>query len=418
VNWLLPKESPYRYSLALLSGAFLIWGLLRSLDDIVVAVFHASGMLHYATAMLIHLSFFSAYLLVSIPAGIYAQRLGYRRSLVTSMLLMTVGAGICALASLLYSFLLCLAGIFVMALGIAALQTVANPCISLFGPAKTATARLLLVQGFSSLGSILGPLAGILLFGAWSRHQSSIPLLFPRTMLSTIYLLISLCAVVLVVFISRYFTEKKDVPIDSATNIGLQLLRHRRLLFGVIATFLYVGSEGALLGHSIPYLSHHYTEGILPGTAAALLSVYWTCVLVGRLSAVSLLKGIDTRTLLQGACVVALLLIQVAVYHGGMAGGICLLATGLCNAVMFPSIFSLSIAGLREQDLPQASALLSTAICGGAVMPILSSILAERFGTPAAFILPGATYLAIALCSGIFFPHDYQLQTTVGTKQA
>ena len=129
--------------------------------------------------MLIHFSFFSAYLLISIPAGIYIERCGYVSSLTAALLLMALGSAICVPAALLYSFPLCLAGIFVMALGIAALQTAANPYIGVLGPEEHANTRLLIVQGFSSLGSVLGPLAGAMLFGTWSQHASAAPLVFP-----------------------------------------------------------------------------------------------------------------------------------------------------------------------------------------------------------------------------------------------
>jgi FHS family L-fucose permease-like MFS transporter len=394
-----------------------VWGILRSLDDILVAIFHASGSLHYATAMLIHFSFFSAYLLMSIPAGIYVERCGYVRSLTAALLLMALGSAICVPVALLYSFPLCLVGIFVMALGIAALQTAANPYIGVLGPEEHATARLLIVQSFSSLGSVLGPMAGTMLFGTWSRHGSPAALVFPARLLSVIYLLLTLCLMVLML-LRRNFVDRTRASRGSIAGAGWQLLRHRRPLFGASAVFLYVGSEATLLGHSIPYLSGHYTEGFLPGTAAGLLSVYWLSMLAGRIFAVSLLKGIDTRTVLQGACLLAFVFIQVALYHGGAAGGICLLCTGLCNAVMFPSIFSLSVAGLREEDLPQASALLSTAICGGAVMPVLSSLLAERFGIAVAFLLPSLAYVFIGLCSSIFFPRDYHLQRLPSAEKA
>jgi MFS transporter, FHS family, L-fucose permease len=410
VNLRLHKAQSYRASLAPLAGAFLFWGLLRSLDDVLVALFNASGLVHYSTAMLIHLSFFSSYLIMSIPAGIFLRRYGYRTSLIASLMLMAAGTTVCVSAAMIDSFALCLAGIFVMALGIAALQTSANPCIGMLGPERTAASRLLVVQGFSSLGSMIGPLAGIALFGNWSQHRSLAPLLFPRRLLATVYLLLAICVIALVFLLRRYFVETSRPIAGPETGTDWMMLRHRRLLFGGIATFLYVGCEVTLLGHSIPYLSHQYSEGFLPGTAAALLSLYWASVLGGRICAVSLLRRIDTRTLLQASCAIAFLLIQAAVHINHTLGAICLLSTGFCNATMFPSIFSLSVAGMREEDLPHASALLSTAICGGAVMPFLSGLLADHLGISAAFLLPSAAYAFIGLCSGSFFSRTYHLK--------
>ncbi|MDR3734540.1 MAG: MFS transporter [Acidobacteriaceae bacterium] len=165
-----------RLSLILIAASFFLWGILRSLDDLLVALFQAAGTLRYATAMQIHASFFSAYLVASIPAGYLLRRNGYRRLLVCSVMLMALGSAICAPALWTNSFQLCLIGVFIVALGIAVLQTTSNPCIGLLGPEHSATARLLLVQAFVTLGSALGPLTSLALFGGWTRSTQSAPL--------------------------------------------------------------------------------------------------------------------------------------------------------------------------------------------------------------------------------------------------
>lgn len=403
------RAREHRASLALLSGAFLVWGLSRSLDDLLVALFNASGELNYATAMLIHLSFFGAYLLVCFPAGAFLRRYGYRRSLTLSLLLLGAGTAVCVPAAVMDRFALCLVGIFLLGVGIASLQTCANPCVGLLGPERTAAARLLLIQGFSSLGSMIGPMAGLALFGSWSLRRSWTPLLFPRHLLGDIYVLLATGAVLMAMLVWRYFDAIPERAEARAKLTGWGILRHRRLVFGAVAVFLYVGCEVTVLGHSILYLSRHYSEGLLPGTAAALLSLYWAAVLVGRLGAVTVLKNMDTRTLLQGSCGVALVLVQTAVHVTPRVGGMCLLATGFCHATMFPSIFSLSVLGLHAEELPQASALLSTAICGGGAMPILSSVLATHAGLGAAFLLPSAAYVLIGAGASQLFPRAYHL---------
>jgi FHS family L-fucose permease-like MFS transporter len=130
---MLPKASSLRASLAVLSGAFLVWGILRSLDDILVALFNVSSALPYAIATLVHLSFFSAYLLFSIPAGIYVHRHGYRKAILMALLSMAAGSAVCVAGVTVPSFPLCLAGIFILAIGVAALQAAGNPCIGLLG---------------------------------------------------------------------------------------------------------------------------------------------------------------------------------------------------------------------------------------------------------------------------------------------
>ncbi|MDR3734580.1 MAG: MFS transporter [Acidobacteriaceae bacterium] len=402
--------SSVRRSLVLIALSFLLWGVLRSLDDILVALFQASFTLPYAIAMLVHFSFFSAYLLGCIPAGIYLRHYGYRNSLVCALMMMTAGSAICMIALWLHVYQFCLAGVFVIGIGIAVLQTAANPCVSLLGPEGTATARLLLVQCFNALGAMLSPLAGTILFGTWTR-LSPAQLAFPRTRLATIYLAATSLLFLLSIVVKRSFASILSQK-RSSHGSGWNLLRHRPLLCGIVATFLYVGTEATLLGHSIPYLSGHGRTGFLPSTAATLLSVYWGAVIIGRISAAQLLRRVHTRTLLQGASVLAFCLIQVSIFGQGSSASAALLATGLCNAVIFPAIFSLSTAGLKVEELPHASALLSTSMCGGAVLPILSGTLADHFGITTAFALPSLVYAFIALGATIFFPPDYHLQNS------
>ena len=228
-----------------------------------------------------------------------------------------------------------------------------------------------------------------------SRRDPTTALIFPSRRLATIYLFLTGSLLFLVFLLRRLFADDLVQVPRRKEGMGWDLLRNSQLRFGFTAAFLYVGSEATLLSNAIPYLSRH-GEGFLPATAASMLSIYWASVLVGRLCAVGFLRGIDTRTLLQGACGLAFsLLLLLCMDRQNSLGGIGMLSVGLCNAIMFPSIFTLSVSGLREDQLPHASALLSTAICGGAVMPVLGGLLMDRFGVVWAFAPPCVAYAFI-----------------------
>ena len=399
----------------MIAASFFLWGILRSLDDLLVALFQAAGTLRYATAMQIHASFFSAYLVASIPAGYLLRRNGYRRLLVCSVMLMALGSAICAPALWTNSFQLCLIGVFIVALGIAVLQTTSNPCIGLLGPEHSATARLLLVQAFVTLGSALGPLTGLALFGGWTRSTQSAPLVFPGTMLAQIYGCLTLGLIALATLLWMYFANDRVIIQGHTEGIGWHLMRNPRLAFGGAAVFLYVGTEASILGHSIPYLSQQ-SSSLRPGTAAMLLSAYWVAAIAGRLCFSALLLRFRTRTLLQAACLVATLLLLCSIYCAGAYSAACLLATGFFNAAIFPCVFTLSVTGLQKAELPHASALLSTAICGGGLMPMVSGVLADHAGIAAAFVLPCLAYLFIAGGAQLAFPQEFHLRPARSTK--
>ena len=399
------KERPFRSSLVLISIAFLLWGVFRSLDDLLIALFWSTGSFGYAASMMVHFSFFSAYLLVSVPAGALVRRWGYRTSIAGSTLMMTIGTSLCIPAARLHSFPLCLAGVFLAAAGISALQTSANPCIGLLGPERSATHRLLLVQTFNALGCALGPLATPLLFRRLARSGAAL-IAFPGISLGRIYVGLTLGLVLLTLGIPLAFTTRlKGLRSQGGGSIR-SLLSSRGILFGCAGIFLYVGAEATLVGHAIPYLSR---GGGQPREAARLLSVYWGAIIVGRLSAVTLLRRMKARTLLQTAAITAFILLQGALFLPSGLSAACLLATGLCNALIFPTIFSLSVSGLAEEDLPAASGLLTSAICGGALLPLLSGWMADHFGISAAFYPPSAAYLFLGIFAAICLPRDYHL---------
>jgi FHS family L-fucose permease-like MFS transporter len=392
-----------RLSLTFIALSFVLWGLLRSLDDIVIALFQAADSMHFSVAMLVHSSFFSAYALVPLPAAILLRRKGYRFSLICACIFMAAGAAICVPGSGLHLFSLCLAGIFVVAAGIAVLQTCANPCIGLLGPPERAAARLLTLQSFSSCGSALGPIAGAWLFAVGlnpaTRHVG-----FPSHQLASIYLTVFLLLLPLAWAIAKNFAEPRGSLGSASPGLWLAVVRRPRIAFAAAAMFLAVGVEATILGLTLRYLTILPQAHQTASEASLLLAGYWILVLLGRLLAARLLRWISPRVLLITSAVSGLLLVSVAVLQPGLAGGCCLLATGLFNATVPPTVFSLSVAGLRASELAAVSGILTTAICGGSVMPLAGGLIADQLGYNFAFVLPILSYLLLAALAGRLTP--------------
>jgi len=319
---------------------------------------------------------------------------------------MLAGVLLCLPAIWLVSFPLFLAGIFGIALGIATLQTTANPCISLLGPAETAASRLLLVQSFIPIGSVISPLAGYLLFGRWNRTLLRAPLLFPRPVLLSFYASVAIMLLIVACLLHRHFAENGTFTQEPHTAPQWNEILTRPMLYGIVSVFFFVGAEATVLGHSIPYLSIASVRGFLPATAATLLSAYWMFVIAGRLGAARMLRTFETRMVLQIACFSAVLLTLAAIAFSAPMGGFCLLALGLCNAAVFPCLFTLSVDRLALHELPYASAILSTAICGGGVIPLLCGLIADHAGVRVALALPCCIYGCIGSLAFWCYPSD------------
>ena len=381
----------HRGSLVMVALAFLGWGILRALNDIVVAANQVQRPNHDAAAMSIHVSFFAAYLLAPIPVSAAMQRFGLRAGITASAAIMGLSALFCAvsLASQLgFSYF---ASLSALAAGIAILQTAGNPAATLLGPPATGAQRLLVVQSAMSLGAAIAPF----LIGM-GRSAATLD---PAQMFSgvrVIYLAIG--ALLLALTIASRFTAPigEVAPhIVSPTLAPIRPALRTSGRYAIAAVFLFVGTEATVLTHVLQFRRLTSVAG-----AAFLwtvtLSGYWIFTTIGRLICSSLLRRANLVRLLRLSALLGATLVALALLlHGGTATLI-LLLTGLVNAAIFPFVFSLSTAALTQQELTTASGRLMTAISGGAVLPFLSGAIADRVGIRGAFILPILSYLFIA----------------------
>ena len=381
------NEPVHRGSLAVVALAFLGWGILRALNDIVVAANQVQYPHHDAAAMSIHVSFFAAYLLVPIPVSSAMQRLGLRAGVAASAAIMGLSALVCAVSlrsQLGFPYLVSLSA---LAVGVAILQTAGNPAATLLGPPATGAQRLLVVQSAMSLGAALAP------FMMGMGH--SVSTFDPTQMFAgvrVIYLATGLLLLALVV--ASFFTA----PIG---NVASRVSKSERPTlrtcdsYAIAAVFFFVGTEATVLTHVLQFRRlTSVAGGAFLWTVT--LSGYWIFTTIGRLLSSSLLHRANLVRLLRLSALLGAMLVALALLLRGGTATLILLLTGLVNAAIFPFIFSLSTAGLSQQELTTASGRLMTAISGGAVLPILSGAIADRAGIRGAFILPIFSYLFIA----------------------
>jgi FHS family L-fucose permease-like MFS transporter len=393
---------------ALVVGLFFIWGFSTVIVDTLIPRLKALFELSYAEVMLSQFAFFLSYFIFSLPAAALLNRIGYFRCIVTGLAVMAAGGLMFAPAASLGVFPLFLVALFVMATGITLLQVAANPLIANLGDPKTESARLTLAQAFNSLGTFLAPLVGsaVILKGSLTAPD---PATTPPDLLAAArsaqahavqlpFVTIAGVLVVMAIIFWAYRNHAGAPPTSSShsrTSIVGLLKAHPALSLGCVSLFVYVGSEVTVGSIMTNYLMQPRVLGWSAQDAARLVSLYWGGAMVGRFLGSLVLRRYQPAKVLAACAIAAALLALISSVSGGYLAGATIIAIGLANAIMFPTIFSMAIAGLDE-DTPLASGLLCMAIVGGAILPPLAGSVADHFSLAAALLVPAAGYVWIA----------------------
>jgi FHS family L-fucose permease-like MFS transporter len=387
---------------------FFVFGGITSLNDILIPKLKELFTLTYTEAMLIQFCFFCAYAAVGLPSAHLVKKIGYMRGAVVGLLLMMAGCLLFLPASESASYPLFLSALFVLASGVVLVQVVANPLISMLGATNTTHSRLTFAQAFNSLGTTLFPLVGsALIFGAVSDAALSLPsenqvvesrVAGAQTIkLGYGGLAMLLAAVAFSVWRvrNRLRGEQHD-PTSMSAMLGL--LRERsRFRFGVVCIFLYVGAEVAIGSIVVNFLMQEHVMKLTPGVAGSLVGLYWGGAMVGRFVGAVILRAITPSLILAVAAIGAIALLSCAAGFSGSFAGYCLLAIGLCNAIMFPTIFSIACEGL-ESRRADASGIMNVAIVGGAIIPLVTGVLADASDSLSiALLVPAICYFVIVL---------------------
>jgi FHS family L-fucose permease-like MFS transporter len=414
-------EGNHTRSLVIVTLLFFMWGLLTSLNDVLIPHLKSIYTLTYVQAMLVQFCFFGAYFIVSLPAGALIRRIGYQKGAVTGLLIAAFG---CALfyPAAESGYALFLFAFFVLASGITILQVAANPYVTVLGNPKTASSRLTLTQAFNSLGTTIGPLfGGILILSsavivaapdavgalvdaeAARRAQEAASVQVPYLILAGALLLLAvLFALARLPRISH--AEDPAAPLDG--QAGRSLLQHRNLVLGTLAIFLYVGAEVSIGSFLINFMGEGNIAGLPAATAAKYVSYYWGLAMVGRFIGFAVMRHASPGKTLAFNATLAMALILTAILGEGHMAMYAILGVGLFNSIMFPTIFSMALHRLGNLT-GQASGVLCMAIVGGAIVPFVQGFFADRVGIQASFWVPLACY-AFILFFGLKFARLYK----------
>jgi len=392
-------------------GLFFIFGGITSLNDIIAPKLKELFALNYTETMLIQTAFFMAYFLVSLPAATILRHIGYLRGAALGLLVMATGCLLFIPASQTATFSLFLGAVFVLGAGITLVQVVCNPLIAMLGDPQAASSRLTFGHAFNSVGTTIFPWVGATLIlgslakvdihtlsaGAVDAYRSAETQVVVRAYL----VLAGACGLVALVMWSKRHALTNSAPSDVSMLSALGLLKRLRVAWGAASIFCYVGAEVAIGTILVSYLKQASVMGLTDQSAGQHVIYYWGGAMVGRLIGAQMLKRARPGLVLASCAATTMSLLAISANTSGAVAGYTLLAIGLFNSIMFPTIFALASAEAGERA-QEASGVICIAIVGGALVPPALGRVADLTGSlQIGFVVPGLCY-ALVLGFGLW----------------
>ena len=405
-------------AMSVATSLFFMVGFLTCLNDIVIPHLKSIFDLNYAEAMLVQFAFFTSYFVFSYPSGTIVEKFGYKKTMVVGLLIMACGAAGFIPAAKLAVFGIFLGALIVLAAGMTVVLVAVIPYVTVIGPAATASSRLILAQAFNSFGTFIAPFLGglVILGGATQLTPERIHTLsavklqaYRELQAHTVilpYLGMALVLVLLAIALASVRLQPRTSVAErtqdfrpgafaEALTTPDSIWRHPWLLSGAAGIFTYVGAEVAIGSLLVNYMGLSNIGGLKEATAANYLMVYWGGAMIGRFIGSAVLQRVKTGKLLTLNAAVAFTLVITSTLTHGHTAMFALLFVGICNSIMFPSIFTLGIQDLGPLT-SKGSSLMIAAIVGGALIPEATGKLADIIGLHHAFIIPALCYVYIA----------------------
>ncbi|WP_104684010.1 sugar MFS transporter [Helicobacter felis] len=381
------------FALGALTALFFAMGFITVLNDILIPHLKRIFDLNHFEAALVQLCFFGAYFITGGPFGKLLDKIGYPAGVVGGFLLTALGCILFYPAASTASYPIFLGAFFILASGVVLLQTAGNPFVTLLAPGKEASA-LTLVQAFNSLGTTLGPIFGASLIIADTTHivdkvKDAQSVQMPYLMIAGVLILLGILVYLLKLPDVRDRAEK----ISEANHDGKKsVFEYSHLVLGALAIFFYVGAEVSI--GSFLILTMEKVAGMEAKVGATYISVYWGGAMIGRFLGSAIMQKIAPNKCLGFNAVMNVLLIALAIAFDNLLTVYALLAIGLFNSIMFPTIFSLATKNLGKFT-SQASGVICMAIVGGALVPPVQGIVADYMGIITSYLVPLVCYFYI-----------------------
>ena len=384
------NKNTYLIPFILITSLFFLWGFAISMLDILNKHFQEALHISKGESGLIQFVVYGAYFLVALPAGYFINKYGYKKGIILGLLAYAFGGFLFYPAVISQDFHFFLLALFVIGCGLAILETVANPYVSVLGPPEEAIKRLNLSQSFNGLGVILGPLVGALILFKENGDKD-----VDLNAIQTPYIVIGIIVLLIAIVFSRIKLPEITPTTADQTQGNFPLYQQKHFTYGVIAQFFYVGAQAGVWGFFINF-STESNLGMSNRDAAFYLSGAMILFTAGRFISTFILKYIKSHQLLAVYAFIAMMLILVVILNLGMASIYALMLICFCMSIMFPTIFGLGIKELGNST-KKAGSFMIMSIVGGAIIPPLMGFIADKTSTIVAFYVPGFCFLIILL---------------------
>jgi MFS transporter, FHS family, L-fucose permease len=412
-------KNPYLIPYILITSLFFLWGLASNLNPILIPSLKIACQLTDMQSAFIDSAFYIGYFLMAIPSGTFMKRSGYKSTIIVGLLLFALGAFLFYPAAETRTYALFLLALFIIASGATFLETAANPYTTILGPPETATQRINFSQSFNGLAATLAPfLGGLFIFSGKELSKTEMDALPSDELLvyltdkaklvQTPYVIIGI--IVLLVALFFWKTKLPEIKEDNTNtnekNVTFKdLFVEKNLLLGALAQFFYVGAQACVGGFFIRLAE--FTSGIEKKEASYYLSVALLLFMIGRFLGTFLMKYIAPYRLLFIYSICCMALIGLTMVLNGMPVIYCVIGVNFFMSIMFPTIFSLSTAGLGSKT-KLGSSLVVMGVGGGAFFPVIMGAVSDSTkNIQISYIVPLLCLILVAI---------FALRTT--TKEA
>jgi FHS family L-fucose permease-like MFS transporter len=390
----------------LITSLFFFWGFVHNIDPILIAHLRKTFQLTIFQSSLVDSAVFIAYFLMAIPAGLIMKKYGYRSGIIIGLLFFACGAFLFVPAANTHTYGFFLGALFIIACGLAILETAANPYAIVLGPTDTAAFRLNLAQSFNGLAAFIAPLVGRWLIltdsdktdAAISALSGDELRLFIQTETDSVKMpFVILGIVILIIAVVFYFTPLPEIKEEESktNNSFLHALQYPQLAWAVFAQFFYVGAQVCVGSFFLVFASN--AAGLSDKEAAAYTALYGAAFMIGRFAGTFFMKYIEPVKLLAIYSFINILLSLVAIYGKGMITIYSLIGIAFFMSIMFPTIFALGIKGLGSATKP-ASSLIIMSIVGGALLPPVLGIVSDTTGSiQNGYFIPFLCFIVVLL---------------------
>jgi len=401
------------------TALFFMVGFLTCLNDVISPHLKSIFGLNYTETQYVPFFFFSSYFVFSYPGGALVDKFGYKKAMVIGLFIMACGA-LCFLpAAHFASFRIFLCADVILAAGMTVVQVAVNPYVTIIGPSTTAASRLNLAQAFNSVGTFIAPFVGSYLILRTAPEAVTPERLRSMTDVArqayrvaqaatvqmpyiAIAVALALLALALAAIKLKSTSTTAEMTQDfrpgafaEALSPQTSIWQKKWALLGALGIFTYVGAEVSIGNLLINYMGLPEIAGLREAVAGNFLMCYWGGAMVGRFIGSAVLQKVRTGVVLGLCAIGAGSLIVISILTHGHMAMVAMLAVGLCNSIMFPSIFTLGVQDLGQLT-SKGSSLLIAAIVGGALIPLSQGKLADHVGLHASFIIPAICYIYIA----------------------